>query len=142
MTDFEDTIVAITPPPARGGIGSARLSGPAARTIAEPLLKLRRPLAPAQARFAEVLDSTGETLDEAVVTFFEKPHSYTSEDIVEIAAHGSPVLLAHFLPQCISAAAPPAEPGEFTPRAFLSGRLDLTQAAAFNHHSAPPPPHH
>jgi tRNA modification GTPase len=130
MTDFEDTIVAISTPPGRGGIGIIRLSGPAARIIAEPLLKLRHPLAPAQARFAEILDSTGETLDQAVVTFFEKPHSYTSEDIVEIAAHGSPVLLDHLLRQCLAAGARLAEPGEFTQRAFISGRLDLTQAEA------------
>ena len=130
MNEFEDTIVAISTPPGRGGIGIIRLSGLAARAIAEPLLKLRHPLAPAQARFAEILDSTGETLDEAVVTFFEKPHSYTSEDIVEIAAHGSPVLLDHLLRQCIAAGARLAEPGEFTQRAFLSGRLDLTQAEA------------
>jgi len=130
VTDFEDTIVAISTPPGRGGIGIVRLSGSAARTIAEPLLKLRRPLAPAQARFAEIIDSTGETLDEAVVIFFEKPHSYTSEDIVEIAAHGSPVLLDHLLRQCLTAGARLAEPGEFTQRAFLSGRLDLTQAEA------------
>jgi hypothetical protein len=65
-------------PPGRGGIGLSRLSGPAARAIAEPLLKLRHSLAPAQARFAEILDSTGETLDEAVATFFQKPHSPTS----------------------------------------------------------------
>ena len=132
MTDFEDTIVAISTPPGRGGIGIVRLTGPAARTIAEPLLKLRHPLAPAQARFAEILDSTGETLDEAVVTLFEKPHSYTSEDIVEIAAHGSPVLLNHLLRQCLAGGARLAEPGEFTQRAFLSGRLDLVQAEAVN----------
>src|SRR3984957_19892436 len=129
-----DTIVAISTPPGRGGIGIVRLSGPAARAIAEPLLRLRHPLAPAQARFAEILDSTGEnptkTLDEAVVTYFQSPHSYTSEDIVEIAAHGSPVLLDHLLRQSIAAGARLAEPGEFTQRAFLSGRLDLTQAEA------------
>jgi tRNA modification GTPase len=132
MPEFEDTIVAISTPPGRGGIGIVRLSGPAARTIAEPLLRLRHPLAPAQARFAEVLDNTGETLDEAVVTWFRNPHSYTSEDIVEIAAHGSPVLLDHLLRQCLAAGARLAEPGEFTQRAFLSGRLDLTQAEAVN----------
>jgi tRNA modification GTPase len=132
VTDFEDTIVAISTPPGRGGIGIVRLSGPAARTIAEPLLKLRHPLAPAQARFAEILDNTGETLDEAVVTYFEKPHSYTSEDIVEISAHSSPVLLDHLVRQCLAAGARLAEPGEFTQRAFLSGRLDLTQAEAVN----------
>jgi tRNA modification GTPase len=132
MTEFEDTIVAISTPPGRGGIGIIRLSGPAARAIAEPLLKLRHPLAPAQARFAEILDNTGETLDEAIATFFQKPHSYTSEDVVEIAAHGSPVLLDHLLRQCVAAGARLAEPGEFTQRAFLSGRLDLTQAEAVN----------
>ena len=126
------TIVAIATPPGRGGIGIVRLSGPSARTIAEPLLKLRHPLAPAQARFAEILDSTGEILDEAVVTFFAAPHSYTSEDVVEIASHGSPVLLDHLLRQCLAAGAQLAQPGEFTQRAFLSGRLDLTQAQAIN----------
>ena len=126
----QDTIVAISTPPGHGGIGIVRLSGPAACAIAEPLLKLRNPLAPAQARFAEVLDLTGETLDEAVVTYFAAPHSYTTEDIVEIAAHGSPVLLDHLLRQCLAAGARLAEPGEFTQRAFLSGRLDLTQAEA------------
>ena len=126
----EDTIVAISTPPGRGGIGIVRLSGRDARAIAEPLLKLRHPLAPGQARFAEILDSTGEILDEAVVTYFQSPHSYTSEDVVEIAAHGSPVLLDHLLRQCAAHGARLAEPGEFTQRAFLSGRLDLTQAEA------------
>lgn len=128
-----DTIVAISTPPGRGGIGIVRLSGPEARAIAEPLLKLRHALQPAQARFAEVIDKTddaGKALDEAVVTWFEAPHSYTSEDIVEIATHGSPVLLDYLVRQAISAGARLAEPGEFTQRAFLSGRLDLTQAEA------------
>jgi tRNA modification GTPase len=129
----EDTIVAIATPSGRGGIGIVRLSGSAARTIAEPLLKLRHPLAPAQARFAEVLDTaTNETLDEAVVTYFAAPHSYTSEDVVEIATHGSPVLLDYLLRQSVAAGARLAEHGEFTQRAFLSGRLDLTQAEAVN----------
>jgi tRNA modification GTPase len=129
MSD-NDTIAAISTPPGRGGIGIVRLSGPNARAIAEPLIKLRHPLAPAQARFAEVLDIKGEVLDEAVVTWFPAPHSYTTEDIVEIAAHGSPVLLDYLLRQCIAAGARLAEPGEFTQRAFISGRLDLTQAEA------------
>ena len=127
MLDSQDTIVAISTPPGRGGIGIVRLSGPNARAIAEPLLKLRHPLAPAKARFAEILDDTGQTLDQAVVTYFQKPHSYTSEDIVEIAAHGSPVILDLLVRQCLSAGARLAEPGEFTQRAFLAGRLDLTE---------------
>jgi tRNA modification GTPase len=131
-----DTIAAISTPPGRGGIGIVRLSGPRARTIAEPLLRLRHPLSPGQARFAEIVDvekrdgEEGDVLDEAVVTFFAGPHSYTAEDIVEIAAHGSPVLLDYLLRACIANGARLAEPGEFTQRAFLAGRLDLTQAEA------------
>jgi tRNA modification GTPase len=130
---FDDTIVAISTPPGRGGIGIVRLSGPDARRIAEPMLRLRHPLAASQARFAEVLDTaTGEVLDEAVVTYFAAPNSYTTEDILEIAAHGSPVLLEHILRQAVAAGARLAAPGEFTQRAFLSGRLDLTQAEAIH----------
>ncbi|MDQ2832559.1 MAG: tRNA uridine-5-carboxymethylaminomethyl(34) synthesis GTPase MnmE [Acidobacteriota bacterium] len=127
-----ETIVAISTPPGRGGIGIVRLSGPRARSIAEPLLRLRGSLAPARVRVAEVLDQNGETLDEAVVTWFQGPHSYTAEDVVEIAAHGSPVLLDDLLRRCVAAGARLAEPGEFTQRAFLSGRIDLTQAEAIH----------
>jgi tRNA modification GTPase len=131
-----DTIVAISTPAGRGGIGIVRLSGPESRAIAESLVRLRRPLEPGRARFGEVLDSTaGESetaavLDEAVVTWFRAPHSYTSEDVVEIAGHGAPVLLDALLRQCVARGARLAEPGEFTQRAFLSGRIDLPQAEA------------
>jgi len=130
-TQSADTIVAIATPPGRGGIGIVRLSGPQARGIAEPLLRLRHPLEAGRARFAEVIDSAkGAVLDEAVVTLFAAPHSYTGEDVVEIAAHGAPVLLDYLLRQCVAGGARLAEPGEFTQRAFLAGRLDLTQAEA------------
>ena len=126
-----ETIVAIATPPGRGGIGIVRLSGPDATRIAEPMLRLRNPLAHAQARFADVLDlDTQEKLDEAVVTFFAEPHSYTGEDVVEIAAHGSPVILETLVRQSLEGGARLAAPGEFTQRAFLSGRIDLTQAEA------------
>jgi tRNA modification GTPase len=125
-----DTIVAISTPPGRGGIGIVRLSGSSTVAIAEPMLRLRRPLAAGQARFAEILDDSGAVLDEAVVTFFAAPNSYTAEDVVEIAAHGSPVVLEMLVRRAIAAGACLAEPGEFTQRAFLSGRLDLTQAEA------------
>lgn len=126
-----DTIVAISTPPGRGGIGIVRLSGTLAVAIAEPLLRLRHPLAAGLARFAEILDAEDqEVLDEAVVTYFAGPHSYTSEDVVEIAAHGSPVLLDYLVRACLAGGARLAEPGEFTQRAFLAGRLDLTQAEA------------
>lgn len=125
-----DTIVAISTPPGRGGIGVVRLSGTLARQIAEPMLRLRRPLAPGRARFAEILDDSSAVLDEAIVTLFSSPHSYTAEDVVEIAAHGSPVVLELLVRRAVASGARLAEPGEFTERAFLSGRLDLTQAEA------------
>lgn len=127
---FEDTIVAISTPPGRGGIGIVRLSGNRALPIAENMVKLARPLVAGRARFGHLVDSTGNVLDEIVVTFFAAPHSYTVEDVVEIAMHGSPVLLNYVVEQSLKAGARLAEPGEFTERAFLSGRLDLTQAEA------------
>jgi tRNA modification GTPase len=130
-----DTIAAISTPPGRGGIGIVRLSGPQAGSIAAQLVSLRRPLEHARARLADVLDASdgpigGGRIDEAVVTYFAGPNSYTAEDLVEIAAHGSPVVLEMLLRRCIDLGARLAEPGEFTQRAFLAGRLDLTQAEA------------
>ncbi len=128
-----DTIVAISTPPGRGGIGIVRLSGPDAIAIASPMLRLKNPLAHGRARFAEILDpeASGEgRIDEAVVTLFAAPNSYTGEDIVEIAAHGAPVVLDLLLRLALERGARLADPGEFTQRAFLSGRIDLTQAEA------------
>ena len=129
-----DTIAAISTPPGRGGIGIVRLSGPEAAEIAAQLVSLRQPLEHARARLADVLDEDygidAARIDEAVVTFFGAPHSYTSEDLVEIAAHGSPVVLELLLKRALALGARLAEPGEFTQRAFLSGKLDLTQAEA------------
>jgi tRNA modification GTPase len=158
-----DTIVAVSTPPGRGGIGIVRLSGPRAVEIASPLLRLNHPLTPNRARFGHLLDlsdpanlvdksviptavegpphlslhpsnleprTSNLVLDEIVATFFAAPHSYTAEDLVEIAAHGSPVLLEHIVRQCCARGARLAEPGEFTQRAFLADRIDLTQAEA------------
>ncbi len=130
-----DTIAAISTPPGRGGIGTVRLSGPLAPAIAEQLVHLRHPLEHARARLADVMDDpdpTGDAtrIDEALVTFFAAPNSYTAQDLVEIAAHGSPVVLDLLLRRAIHLGARLADPGEFTQRAFLAGRLDLTQAEA------------
>jgi tRNA modification GTPase len=128
-----DTIVAISTPPGRGGIGIVRLSGPQAASIAAQLVRLHHPLEHARARVADVLDSfeaSSECIDEAVVTFFAAPNSYTADDLVEIAAHGSPVVLDLLLRRALDLGARIAEPGEFTQRAFLAGKLDLTQAEA------------
>jgi tRNA modification GTPase len=128
-----DTIAAISTPPGRGGIGIVRLSGPQAASIAVQLVRLRHPLEHAHARLADVLDASDDDparIDEALVTFFAAPNSYTAEGLVEVAAHGSPVVLELLLRRALALGARLAEPGEFTQRAFLSGRLDLTQAEA------------
>jgi tRNA modification GTPase len=129
-----DTIAAVSTPPGRGGIGIVRLSGPLAASISAQLVRLRQPLEHAHARLADVLDedagSEASRIDEAVVTYFGAPHSYTAEDLVEIAAHGSPVVLELLLGRALKLGARLAEPGEFTQRAFLAGKLDLTQAEA------------
>jgi tRNA modification GTPase len=129
--NLDDTIVAMATPPGRGGIGVVRLSGSAAREIAGSMLRLKHEPEPGRAAFVELIEpATGERIDEAVVTYFAKPHSYTTDDIVEISAHGSPVVLRHIVELATSAGARLAEPGEFTMRAFLNGRIDLTQAEA------------
>jgi tRNA modification GTPase len=128
-----ETIAAISTPPGRGGIGIVRLSGPQSTAIASDLVNLRHPLEHARARLADVLDAadaSAERIDEAVVTFYAAPNSYTSDDLVEIAAHGSPVVLELLLRRALDLGARLAEPGEFTQRAFLSGKVDLTQAEA------------
>ena len=130
---LDDTIVAIATPPGRGGISVVRLSGPEAANVALPMLRLARAgdLQPKRARFGELIDpATGERIDEVVVTFFAKPHSYTTDDVIEISCHGSPVVLRQVVETALARGARLAEPGEFTMRAFLNGRLDLTQAEA------------
>jgi tRNA modification GTPase len=139
--NLEDTIVAIATPPGRGGIGVVRLAGPDAKQIALPMLRLKHDLNPGHAVFGELLGPADEhmgkaepnsasRIDEVVVTYFAKPHSYTTDDIVEISAHGSPVVLRHIVELAMARGARLAEPGEFTMRAFLNGRIDLTQAEA------------
>jgi tRNA modification GTPase len=134
--NLDDTIVAIATPPGRGGIGVVRLAGPEARAIVAPMLRLKHELDPNRAVFGELVDLSAaksggkDRIDEVVVTYFAKPHSYTTDDIIEISAHGSPVVLRHIVEQALARGARVAEPGEFTMRAFLNGRLDLTQAEA------------
>jgi tRNA modification GTPase len=129
--NLDETIVAVATPPGRGGIGVVRLSGDRARPIANSMLRLRAQLEPGRALFGELKEpATGERIDEVVATFFVKPHSYTADDVVEISAHGSPVVLRRIIEIASAAGARLAEPGEFTMRAFLNGRIDLTQAEA------------
>jgi tRNA modification GTPase len=128
----EDTIVAVATPPGRGGLGVVRLSGSQAVEIATSLIRFSKlPLETQRATLGEFCDPQGgKVLDQVVVTCFERPHSYTAEDVVEISCHGAPVILRYLVECCLSRGARAAEPGEFTLRGFLNGRIDLTQAEA------------
>ncbi|HEX5484017.1 MAG TPA: tRNA uridine-5-carboxymethylaminomethyl(34) synthesis GTPase MnmE [Terriglobia bacterium] len=126
----DDTIAAIATPAGRGGVGMVRLSGPRAIEITHHLIRMPETEI-RQATLSEFLDpESGKILDQVVVTCFRKPHSYTGEDVAEICCHGAPVILRFLLQCCLAQCARPAEPGEFTQRAFLNGRIDLTQAEA------------
>ena len=130
--NLRDTIVAISTPLARGGLGVVRLSGARSREIAERILRF-----PDQPHWrswtsglAELIDAAGAVVDQAVLTFFESPRSYTAEDVIEISCHGSPVVLRLCVERAVENGARLAEPGEFTLRAYLNGRIDLPQAEA------------
>ncbi|NLY89283.1 MAG: tRNA uridine-5-carboxymethylaminomethyl(34) synthesis GTPase MnmE [Firmicutes bacterium] len=132
---FEETIVAVATPPGEGGIGVIRISGPQAQAIGERIL--RHPSGKAittwperKVRLGVVLSSEQKIIDEAIFFFFRAPRSYTGEDVLEIQGHGGQKNLELILSAAMAAGARPAEPGEFTKRAFLNGRIDLAQAEA------------
>lgn len=129
MFSSDDTIVAIATPPGRGGIGVVRLSGPDASRIAAGLSRRDR-FEPRHATLARIHGAGGDPIDEAVITHFPAPHSYTGEDVVEISAHGSPVVLHAIVAAAQTAGARLANPGEFTLRAYLRGRITLVEAEA------------
>src|SRR5207244_966031 len=141
---------AIATPPGRGGIGVVRLSGPDALEIAQQLITHHSPLEPRQATLTKVRSQTSpmseakgserrasesrrthrSAIDQVVALYFPAPASYTGDAVVELSAHGSPVVLRTIVAAAIERGARLAEPGEFTLRAFLNGRIDLTQAEA------------
>lgn len=131
MFTADDTIVAVATPSGRGGLGVVRLSGPEAERIGRALIGRDEPLQPRHATFARAVDAvSSRVVDQVVVTYFEAPHSFTGDHTVEISAHGSPVLLQRIVELALAAGARLAEPGEFTLRAHLNGRVDLVQAEA------------
>src|SRR3954471_19490829 len=127
-----DTVAAISTPPGRAGLGIVRLSGTESRHITERILHFTRPPRWQSwgSQLANLIDDSGGIIDQVVVSFFEQPRSYTGEDVVEIACHGSPVVLRFCLERAVAEGARLAEPGEFTFRAYLRGRIDLPQAEA------------
>ena len=121
-----DTIAAIATAFGRAGIGVVRISGPAVRAIIAGILgRLPEPRAATLCAFR---DATGETLDRGLALFFPAPHSYTGEDVLELQGHGGPAVQQLVLRRCLDLGARPAQPGEFTRRAFLNDKLDLAQA--------------
>ncbi len=123
-----DTIAAVATPAGRGGIGVVRVSGPGVPQIAAAVIG-RLP-APRSATLAQFKDTHGDLLDQGIALYFPGPGSYTGEAVLELQGHGGPVVMHSLLTACLEAGARLAEPGEFTRRAFLQGRLDLAQAEA------------
>jgi len=134
MFSTDDSIVAIATPPGRGGLGVVRISGPSTLAIAGAILECRHPLRTRHATYTRVRRraeaGASEILDEVIATYFPAPHSYTGEHVVEISAHGSPVVLRAIVSSALDAGARLAAPGEFTLRAYLNGKRDLVQAEA------------
>ena len=138
MSDIpNDTIAAIVTPPGRAGIGIIRISGPLSHSIAETLFrpknarKAKKAFQSHHLYLGHLVDpATGRTLDEVLLSFMHAPHTYTCEDVVEINSHSGYALLETILRMVLEQGARPARPGEFTLRAFLGGRIDLTQAEA------------
>lgn len=127
-----DTIVALATPTGRSGIGVIRLSGPDCLSVSQKLTKAGgEGLRPRSAHLAQLIDpATRETIDEAIVTYYKSPRSFTGEDVIEISCHGSPPVLRQVLDACLSMGARLAEPGEFSLRALANGRMDLAEAEA------------
>ncbi|MDH4290342.1 MAG: tRNA uridine-5-carboxymethylaminomethyl(34) synthesis GTPase MnmE, partial [Aquincola sp.] len=142
LAQADDPIVAIATAPGRGAVGVVRVSGPDLGSLIDALIG--RPLAPRVATYGPLRDARGHPIDQGLALHFPAPHSYTGEDVLELQAHGGPVVLQLLLARCLEAAAETeprsgrirlprlrlAQPGEFTQRAFLNGKLDLAQAEA------------
>ncbi|MDO5674545.1 MAG: tRNA uridine-5-carboxymethylaminomethyl(34) synthesis GTPase MnmE [bacterium] len=128
-----ETIAAIATPPGAGGVGIVRVSGPEALPLLKKLFQPHRPLstfASHRLYYGTIFARNGALLDEVLAVYMQAPHTYTREDVVEFQCHASPLVLQELLEHLFTLGARPAEPGEFTKRAFLSGRIDLSQAEA------------
>ena len=123
-----DSIAAIATAPGSGGIGVVRVSGPACREIAQVVLG--HCPAPRHAAYLPFKDADGSLIDRGIAIYYQAPHSYTGEDVLELQAHGGTALMQLLLARCITLGARQAEPGEFTRRAYLNDKLDLAQAEA------------
>lgn len=125
----DDTIVAVATPPGRGGVGIVRLSGAQSSTIAMQLTHLTS-LKPRTAYYQPFYDDSHQLIDQGILLYFQAPHSFTGEDVVELQLHGSPIVLDEMIRCCLQLGARCAKPGEFSERAFLNDKMDLAQAEA------------
>ncbi len=126
MMSENHTIAAVATAPGLSGIGVVRVSGPRLGPVIAGLIG--KPLPPRHAVLAAFRDGRGEAIDQGIALFFPAPHSYTGEDVLELQGHGGPVVLQQLLKRCLELGARPAQPGEFTQRAYLNDKLDLAQA--------------
>ncbi|WP_144392484.1 tRNA uridine-5-carboxymethylaminomethyl(34) synthesis GTPase MnmE [Pleionea sediminis] len=126
----QDTIVALSTPPGRGGVGIIRVSGPLSLSIAQSIAGFQPK--PRKAHYCDFLLDNNEVIDQGIVIFFENPHSFTGEDVVEFQGHGGPVVLDILIRQIVKLGARIARPGEFSERAFLNDKIDLAQAEAIS----------
>jgi len=125
MTE-SDIIAAIATAPGRGGIGVVRVSGPRLDAFITALIG--KPLSPRRATLSAFNDARRLAIDEGIALYFPAPHSYTGQDVLELHGHGGPMVLQLLLKRCLELGARPAQPGEFTRRAFLNDKIDLAQA--------------
>jgi len=126
-----DTIIALSTPPGHGGIAVLRLSGSSALPIAKQIFSQANKITPRTVVHGFINEpGNGQTIDEVVLTYYVSPSSYTGEDMIEINCHGSPFITERITELCLQIGARPADPGEFTKRAFLNGKMDLSQAEA------------
>lgn len=127
---MQDTIVAQATPPGRGGVSVIRISGPKVEAIAKALLAKAKLPEPRYATYSRFVDQQNQVIDEGLALFFPAPHSFTGEHVLELHGHGGPVVVDRLLKQLLRLGARLARPGEFSERAFLNGKIDLTQAEA------------
>ena len=124
----QDTIAAIATPSGRGGVGIIRISGPQVKDIARAITRVLPQ--PRFAHYCDFLDAEGEVLDQGIALYFRAPHSFTGEDVLELQGHGGPVVMDMLLDRCLKLGARLARPGEFSERAYLNDKMDLSQAEA------------
>ncbi|MDC0645984.1 tRNA uridine-5-carboxymethylaminomethyl(34) synthesis GTPase MnmE, partial [bacterium] len=125
---LSDTIIAPATPPGYGGVSLVRISGPISEEIAKSLAKKTKPFKDRVATLSSIYNLQDEKIDDAIITYFKTPSSYTGENVIEISCHGNPIIVDQIITSVCKMGARIAEPGEFTKRAFLNGKLDLVQA--------------